>query len=198
MDQSKSVGRPSRARKAQVVSLGVALIAGSTLLILALRDDGSAGEALDPGTTIDGLITAEDLGTEHRDDVDIAYDHAPPLGGPHDPEWFACGVYEEPLREENAVHNLEHGAVWITYRPGLPTEDLERLAARLPDDGIMSPYPGLPVPVVMTAWGAQLPLRSADDPRLTEFLETYGDGHTAPEPFASCAGGITDPAGTAR
>ena len=29
-----------------------------------------------------------------------------------------------------------------------------------------------------------------DDPRLALFLAGFSDGHTSPEPFASCAGGI--------
>jgi hypothetical protein len=55
---------------------------------------------------------------------------------------------------------------------------------------MLSPYPGLPAPVVVTVWDAQLDLKGADDPRLPTFLSFYGDGHTAPEAaFASCKGG---------
>ena len=50
--------------------------------------------------------------------------------------------------------------------------------------------PGLPAPVVVTVWNAQLDLKGADDPRLPIFLDFYGDGHTGPEAaFASCKGG---------
>jgi hypothetical protein len=47
--------------------------------------------------------------------------------------------------------------------------------------------------VVVTVWGRQLALVGADDPRLPLFLHRYGGGETAPEPFASCAGGVRDP-----
>ena len=72
----------------------------------------------------------------------------------------------------------------------LDDADVARLADALPDNGILSPYDGLPAPVVVTVWGRQLALTGADDPRLKVFIDTYSDGHTAPEPFASCAGGI--------
>ena len=43
---------------------------------------------------------------------------------------------------------------------------------------------------MVTVWNAQLDLNGADDPRLQDFLDFYGDGHTAPEAaMASCAGG---------
>ena len=54
---------------------------------------------------------------------------------------------------------------------------------------MLSPYPGLPAPVVVTVWNAQLDLTGADDPRLPVFLKFYGDGHTAPEPLSTCGGG---------
>jgi len=93
------------------------------------------------------------------------------------------------------VHDLEHGTVWITYDPSLPSRDVEALRDLLPDNGIMSPYDGLPSAVVVTVWGAQLALDRALDPRLPLFLEEYGDGHTAPEFGASCEGGTPDPTG---
>jgi len=47
------------------------------------------------------------------------YDRNPPAGGAHNDVWLNCGVYGRPVRNENAVHALEHGAVWITYRGSL-------------------------------------------------------------------------------
>lgn len=123
------------------------------------------------------------------------YPQTPPAGGAHAPIWLACGVYDEPVRDENAVHDLEHGTVWITHDPGLSQSDLDALAAQLPDNGIMSPHEDLPSPVVVTVWEAQLALDGADDERLGLFLEEYGDGHTAPEFGASCQGGTPDPQG---
>ena len=62
----------------------------------------------------------------------------------------------------------------------------------LPDEGILSPYPSQDAPVIVTVWGRQLELEGADDQRLERFIEEYGDGHTAPEPMASCVGGVRE------
>jgi hypothetical protein len=129
---------------------------------------------------------------------DVDYPMTPPAGGPHADAWLACGSYDEPVPDENAVHALEHGTVWITHDPGLSGEEVERLRRQLPGEGILSPHDDLPGVVVVTVWGRRLVLDGADDPRLGLFLEEYGDGHTSPEPFASCEGGVDasgEPAG---
>jgi hypothetical protein len=133
------------------------------------------------------------VGGDHTEDA-VHYAQVPPAGGPHNPAWDDCGAYDAPPRNEYAVHDLEHGTVWITYRPGLAQADIDSLQTQL--EGLksgkwmLSPYPGLPTPVVVTVWNAQLDLDGADDPRLPIFLDFYGDGHTSPEgAFASCKGG---------
>jgi hypothetical protein len=133
------------------------------------------------------------VGGQHTTDP-VHYAQVPPAGGPHDPTWDDCGAYSAPPRNENAVHDLEHGTVWVTYRPGLDAADVQRLQTRLEalpsGKWMLSPYPGLPAPVVVTVWNAQLDLDGPRDPRLPIFLRYYGDGHTAPEAaFASCKGG---------
>jgi hypothetical protein len=134
----------------------------------------------------------DDLKADHTSD-DVDYPQSPPVGGPHHPVWLDCGVYDDPVPEENVVHDLEHGTVWIAYDPALGEDDIAMLADALPQNGILSPYPGLSAPVVVTVWGRQLELDGPDDPRLALFIKTFGGGETAPEPSASCAGGERDP-----
>lgn len=120
----------------------------------------------------------------------VTYKENPPVGGEHHPVWLNCGVYDEPVRNENAVHSLEHGAVWITYRPDLPASDVDTLKDATPDTyALLSPYEGLPAPVVVSAWGHQLQLTGAEDPRLEEFIQEYRQGPGTPEPGALCTNG---------
>ena len=176
------------ATAATVLVLGAALAA--PLVDKALRGTEQARRALD--LTLVQTWTITDRG-HTADDVDYPQD--PPAGGSHAPIWLACGAYDVPVRDENAVHDLEHGTVWITYDPDLSAEDVAALEAQLPGNGIMSPREGLPSPVVVTVWGTQLQLDGADDERLGLFLDEYGDGHTAPEFGATCEGGTSDPQG---
>jgi hypothetical protein len=148
----------------------------------------AATEEPDPASGLD-QVQQYDVGEVVHTEDQVDYAQSPPVGGDHANEWLQCGVYDEPVREENLVHALEHGTVWVTYRPGLPAADVDALAAALPAKGVLSPYAEQSAPVVVTVWNTQLRLAGADDPRLADFVATYGDGGTSPEPFASCEGG---------
>ncbi|MBF4161002.1 DUF3105 domain-containing protein [Nocardioides acrostichi] len=145
---------------------------------------------------LDAVLVVDDLPTTHVRGP-IEYPQSPPLGGRHNPVWLDCGVYDTPVQAENLVHDLEHGTVFIAYREDLSDDDVAALSEQLPSNGIMSPWADLAAPVVVTVWGHQLALDGAHDPRLPLFLRTYGGGETAPEPMASCAGGLHDADGTA-
>jgi hypothetical protein len=126
------------------------------------------------------------------------YAQFPPVGGLHNPVWQNCGVYDQPVPSEFAVHSMEHGAVWITYRPELTDDQVQalRAVARGKDYVLLSPWsadPPLPSPIVASAWGLQLELDSAADPRLAEFARRYANGPQTPERMAACTGGVGTP-----
>ena len=125
----------------------------------------------------------------------VTYPQTPPVGGDHAPVWQNCGFYEEPVADENAVHSLEHGAVWIAYRPGLPEGQIDsvRQLAQRQNYVLASPYPGIPAPVIASAWGHQLRLEGADDPRLDQFVRAFRLGSEAPERGGPCSGGTGKP-----
>jgi hypothetical protein len=180
--------RPSRAPVIALAVIGVAIVVALAVAVPMLVTEDPVPRDLSAVTSYD------DLAADHTTD-DVDYPQSPPVGGEHAPEWLECGAYDVPVRKENAVHDLEHGTVWISYDPDLGEGDVDELADLLPQNGIMAPYPGLTSPVVVTVWGRQLALDGADDPRLELFIRTYGGGETAPEPNVTCAGGIRDPQG---
>jgi uncharacterized protein DUF3105 len=178
--------RPSRAPVIALAAVAVAIVVALAVAVPMLVKEEPVS------TDLAAVKSYDHLSNAHTPD-DVDYPQSPPVGGPHNPVWLDCGVYDDPVRDENAVHDLEHGTVWISYDPGLGKGDVARLATALPQNGILAPYPGLASPVVVTVWGEQLELTGADDPRLELFIRTYGGGETAPEPMASCAGGSRDP-----
>ena len=183
-----------RARKQRLIYIGtgavvVVLIAALVVwAVLRGRSTASAAET--------GLVTYSNLSRNHVNGK-VTYPQTPPVGGDHSPIWLNCGIYGQPVPNENAVHSLEHGAIWITYQPSLPADQVAVLKndVRNQPYGLLSPYPGIPTPVVATVWGVQLKLQSANDPRLLSFINEYADASKAPEPKGECTGGTGTPQG---
>lgn len=121
----------------------------------------------------------------------VKYAQSPPVGGDHNPNWQNCmgDVYTAQIANEHAVHSLEHGAVWITYRPGLAKSEIDKLAAKVKGKPfmMMSPYPGLDSAISLQAWGYQLNVKSASDKRIDTFIKDLLQ--KGPEQ-ADCAGGV--------
>lgn len=158
----------------------------------AAQSTATAAPAGDTGALAD-VETFEVTSRDHVED-DLDYPQTPPVGGDHFPGWQNCGIYDEPVPDETAVHSLEHGAVWFTYDIDDPDAiaSIEELAAGQ-THVIVSPYPGQGSPVVATAWGVQLRLDDVDQETVAAFLVAYQQGPQTPEPGATCAGAIGEP-----
>lgn len=174
-----------------IISAVIVAVLAAFIVVVAL--DFRSGAAGGPPSGVQDIEVGE-AGRHTEGDVD--YGHTPPAGGEHNPAWQDAGFYPEPIRNETAVHTLEHGAVWITYTPDLPQGQIDELqdVANSRECVLVSPYPDLGPPVVASAWGKQIELDGADDPALNRFIGTYLRGEQTPEPGAACTGGVGEPA----
>lgn len=138
----------------------------------------------------------------------VSYQVLPPVGGPHNPIWMNAGVYTQPVPSERAVHLMEHGAVWITYRPDLASDQVAALTAFVAKQSlipeatvsaqqanryvVMSPWKdaSLPAPVVISAWGYQLQVQDAADPRLQTFVDTFRQSRKYSPEYGSPVDGV--------
>lgn len=203
---AKPTGKSTRRRPPPQVaakSKPWGLIAGATVVVLFAAavigyavSRNIAASPKDPATLasaadkIPGIIEKTFTGGQH-DSNPIKYDSLPPFGGPHNPVWADCtgAVYTTPIADENAVHALEHGSVWITYQPNLPKSQVDTLKKLVEgkDYMLMSPYPGLKSPVSLQSWGHQLFVNSASDKRVKEFVtDLRQNPQTTPEYGANC------------
>ncbi len=176
-----------------VVLVGAAVTAAVVLpRVLAGKPAADPAEEVDLSAVIDYHQTNPGALTASHKEGAISYPMDPPAGGPHHPSWVTCTgkVYRDPVLKEKAVHSLEHGAVWITYKPGLDKAAVDKLAARVrgTDYTMLSPYPGQQVAISLQAWGYQLAVDSADDKRIDGFIRKYRVTASA-EPGAPCSGG---------
>lgn len=139
------------------------------------------------GTAVTKTADGKALGHQHVDGP-VVYSVTPPVGGDHNGTWMNCGIYNAPVTTERAVHNLEHGAIWITYEPSLPKSEISSLTELVKKQKLESPE-GQPAerfmdltpwkdssigsPIVVSSWGYQLKVTSATDPRIQQFIDTF-------------------------
>jgi hypothetical protein len=130
---------------------------------------------------------------DHKDGT-LTYVTNPPVGGAHNALWQNCmgDVYQQPIANEHAVHSLEHGAVWVTYKQGLPADQVAELQKKVEgkDYMLMSPIAGLDKNISLQAWGYQLKVDDAGDSRIDEFIKDLRV-NASMEPGAACSSGNT-------
>jgi hypothetical protein len=139
-----------------------------------------------------GTKSYDYLNGQHTLDA-VSYTESPAVGGPHKPQWQACDAYQLPIDEMLAVHSLEHGAVWLTYRQDLPADKIKVLESYALRSTfiLISPYPGQGEDVVASAWNHQLRIPTFDEALIEHFVEAMVQGPQTPEPGAPCReGGI--------
>ena len=189
--------REARARRNRRIGIGAAIAGGVAVVALivttvVLTPQAASYSAGGDGTEVDGVQTFDNTSSHVEGVVD--YPQNPPASGAHNPAWLNCGVYTEPVPAENAVHSLEHGALWVTYDPSISDAEIESLRAVLPSTYvILSPFDDLPAPIVLSGWNSQLQVDDADDPRIATFIEEYWQSQNVPEPGALCTGAVDAP-----
>lgn len=173
---------------------GLGLLAVAVVTVVALVVTGSiqarnqtAEAARNP---IVGVKTFPNL-TQNHVQTSVNYPQQPGVGGDHSATWTNCGIYTDPVDEQRAVHSLEHGAVWISYKQDLSSAEVGTLTALTKGKPyvLLSPNPKQTATITATAWGTQLDVTDAGDTRLPVFIKAYAMGPQTPEPGAPCSGG---------
>ena len=144
-------------------------------------------------TQVAGLRNVGGLTQSHKEGAQNYPNSAdtPPVGGDHNQVPQSCQVYTAEIANEHAVHSMEHGAVWVTYNPKTATAaDIKTLKGEVDGnaDRLMSPYPDLKSPISLQAWGEQVFVDKASDPRVKRFLDLFTKGPQTKEIAATCVG----------
>ncbi|MEH0422703.1 DUF3105 domain-containing protein [Streptomyces sp. B21-083] len=196
----------SRERRNRILTIGVSvvivagLVVGATVLVKKQSDksDTAASDSKGAGkfvTGADGVKTWDKKLTQNHVTKTVNYPMEPPVGGDHNQVWMNCNgdVYAKALNNMNAVHSLEHGAVWVTYNSKAAKTDIDALAAKVKKTPytLMSPDDKQADPIMLSAWGKQRTVTSAKDPNVDKFFEEFVQGKQTPEPGAACTNGLS-------
>jgi hypothetical protein len=105
------------------------------------------------------------------------YNTSPPTSGPHLGSLARWGVHEEPIPDEQQVHNLEDGGVMVQYNcpeacPDLVAQ-LEGIVTRYHDGVILAPYPSMDSRIALTAWQRIDQFEAFDEERISRFVQAH-------------------------
>lgn len=136
----------------------------------------------------------QQAGTETPDDgrghIPVGSDHKPystnpPASGPHYEQPAAWGVYDRELVDEQLVHNLEHGGIWISYKDiDIETKaKIEDLGKKYPQAVIVTPRSRNDAKIVLTSWRRILKLDNFDRDTIVDFISR--NKNQSPEPLAN-------------
>jgi hypothetical protein len=187
-----NVVTPQRPWGLIAAAIAVAVFAAAVLTYAVVKVNESKANDVSSVAEISGIQTFDYAAGQDHVTTPVQYKESPPVGGPHDGNWADCTgtVYDVDIRHENAVHSLEHGAVWITYNPDdLSAADIAKLAALVDGESgrLLSPYVGLDSPISLQSWNHQLKVDSASDKRIKQFADFLTrNGDFFPEVGASC------------
>jgi hypothetical protein len=192
-NQFENIAVPATHRDPRAIRRGKIIVAVGLIVVMVVAVVNLYLIDRRPGLPdeVDGVVKYDNLSNGIVPGP-IDYDRHPPAGGPHDQYAQLCGYYRVPIEDRNAVASLATGAVWIAYRPDLPQTEVDELrdAAEGVLDVLITPYPGLEAPVVMTAWGRQLTLDDPNDERVKLFIYVYQNNARAPQASELCSKGV--------
>jgi Protein of unknown function (DUF3105) len=187
--------------------LGAVLLAAAIAAGIAwatLRDDGGA-----QASGVDGACVRQTFAplprAPHLEGLeggklpdDFEYNSFPPSSGYHSGQTAIWNVYEDPVPEQNLIHNLEHGGVIVQYGSEVPPQTVQEIVswyAESPEGIIVAPLPesisDAPAPpadaqekIFLTAWTHVAACSAFDEDAFTNFRDDYrGPDGDAPEKF---------------
>ncbi|MFD7284541.1 DUF3105 domain-containing protein [Streptomyces sp. NPDC059863] len=190
----------ARERRSRIITISAsavvvaALVAGGAYLLNKESEQKEQEQAAAKAPVKDEKSwDAKELGRNHVTEQ-VKYPMTPPVGGDHNQVWMNCqgDVYKEAIPDVNAVHSLEHGAVWVTYNDKASDADVKALGEKVEKTpySMMSPVQNQSGAIMLSAWGKQLTVDSATDSRVDQFFTKYVQGAQTPEPGAACTGGM--------
>ncbi|MFF3325926.1 DUF3105 domain-containing protein [Streptomyces sp. NPDC002889] len=190
----------ARERRGRIITISVSAVVVAALVgfgafVLNKKSEEKEQAAADAKAPIQDEKSwdPKKLGNKHVTKT-VVYPMKPPVGGDHNEVWMNCNgdVYDKQIPDMNAVHSLEHGAVWVTYTDKASDADVKKLGERVKGTpfSLMSPYKNQEGAIMLSAWGKQVSVDSADDPRVAKFFTKYVNGPQTPERGAPCTNGM--------
>lgn len=105
----------------------------------------------------------------------VSYNTNPPTSGNHFAEAESWGVNDQEIEDKAAIHSLEHGGIWISYKDvdDETVKALKELGRENPQSVVVSPRAGNDTPIAVVSWGRMMKLDKLDKALIQKYIETY-------------------------
>jgi hypothetical protein len=148
------------------VVAGIAVVAVAAAFMLGGGSDDSTAEVTAALEAVGCTVQTQKAVTDHAhsvtspDGTSKEWKTSPPTSGPHYEIPAIWGAYVDPLGKAQAIHNLEHGGIWIQYGDKVPASTVAELRAFYddhPNGTLLAPLPTLGDKIAMGAWTTPAP-----------------------------------------
>lgn len=120
------------------------------------------------------------------------YTSNPPTSGPHYGQTAFSGFRDKAIADQNIIHNLEHGDVWIAYHPRVSEEIKNQLKEFGAAKVIITPREANDTDIALAAWGRldtfNIENNALPAERVSDFIKRYTN--KGPERVPGASGGI--------
>jgi Protein of unknown function (DUF3105) len=166
----RRTGAPTTGAEARRQRLLLYALGGSGFLALAIvivvgaliftRGGGAANAATAKSAMLAAGCTFHHYPQQPRNHVQnlnykYHYNSFPATSGPHYAQWVLWGIYSEPVRQIQQIHNLEHGGIVIQYGTKVPRSDVDEITSFYRSDDnamLVAPFPKLGNKIAVEAW----------------------------------------------
>ena len=105
----------------------------------------------------------------------VSYSTNPPTSGSHWTNPADWRFFDKSLPDEQLVHNIEHGGIWISYK-GLSSENIDRLkdiAKNNSNSVVVTNRENNDDSIVVVSWGRMMRLDEVDEALIQKYINTY-------------------------
>ena len=106
------------------------------------------------------------------------YNSNPPTSGPHFSRPAEWGVYKEELPDEVLIHNLEHGGIWLSYKPEVSEDIIKKLEGFYEKYGrkvVVTPRTKNDTDIALAAWNRvdKFSVSEYSEERVDKFIKAF-------------------------
>ncbi|HEX9721808.1 MAG TPA: DUF3105 domain-containing protein [Candidatus Paceibacterota bacterium] len=159
------------------------LVAGGLVALFTFTNPSGAPQAEEPTGPDYSQAMPHEGATHVAEGTEVSYQSNPPTSGSHWPIPLLDRMYDTEKPDEALVHSLEHGRIWVSYKPDVGGEVIEALKDILGNQArvILTPRAANDTDIALAAWTRldafdleQLALSEVEG-RILDFIARYRD-----------------------